>query len=180
MICYPARIGFVRLLNPWGFGYLTDPGKPCSCTPQQIQRYLSKVSGPLLDRIDVHVEVMPVPFEDINSVRDGELSSAVRDRVIQARQIQNQRFQDHNGVYCNAMMGTRLVRHFCQLNEACTKLMKMAIDRLGLNARAYDRILKVARTVSDLAGAEGIEAAHLSEAIQYRALDRKWGELRGG
>ena len=178
-VVYPARFMLVASMNPCLCGYLTDPSKPCSCTPQQIQRYLSKVSGPLLDRIDVHVEVMPVPFEDISSVRDGELSAAIRDRVMQARQIQSHRFKDHNGVYCNAMMGTKLVRHFCGLDEACTKLMKMAIDRLGLSARAYDRILKVARTVADLAGSEGIESAHLSEAIQYRALDRKWGELRG-
>ena len=177
---YPARCMLVASMNPCQCGYLTDPSKPCSCTPQQIQRYLSKVSGPLLDRIDVHVEVMPVPFEDISSVRDAELSAAVRDRVLHARQIQHQRFIDNNGVYCNAMMGTRLVRQFCELDDTCTKLMKMAIDRLGLSARAYDRILKVARTVADLEGSDGIEAAHLSEAIQYRALDRKWGELRGG
>ena len=178
-VAYPASFMLVASMNPCMCGYLTDPGKPCSCTPQQIQRYLSKVSGPLLDRIDVHVEVMPVPFEDISSTRDGELSSAIRERVINARQTQNQRLLGH-GVYCNAMMGSRLVRNFCQLDQACTKLMKMAIDRLGLSARAYDRILKVARTIADLAGAEKIEAAHLSEAIQYRALDRKWGELRGG
>ena len=179
-VAYPARCMLVASMNPCQCGYLTDPGKPCSCTSQQIQRYLSKVSGPLLDRIDVHVEVMPVPFEDISSSQNGELSSIIRERVLQARQIQQCRFIDNTGVHCNAMMGTRLVRYFCQLDKACTKLMKMAIERLGLSARAYDRILKVARTVADLAGSEEIEASHLSEAIQYRALDRKWGELRSG
>lgn len=179
-VAYPSRFMLVASMNPCLCGFLTDASRICSCTPQQIQRYLSKVSGPLLDRIDVHVEVMPVPFEDISSVRDGELSSVIRDRVMEARQIQQYRFRDHNGVHCNAMMGTRLVRHFCLLDEACTNLMKMAIDRLGLSARAYDRILKVARTVADLEQAERIETVHLSEAIQYRALDRKWGELRGG
>ena len=177
-VAYPASFMLVASMNPCQCGYLTDPGKPCSCTPQQIQRYLSKVSGPLLDRIDVHVEVMPVSFEDISSTRDGELSTIIRNRVMQARIIQNQRLLSY-GVYCNAMMGSRLVRRFCPLDNACTTLMKMAINRLGLSARAYDRILKVARTVADLAGSEKIESVHLSEAIQYRALDRKWGELRG-
>ena len=120
-----------KATHPCNCGYLTDPGKPCSCTPQQIQRYLSKVSAPLLDRIDVHVEVMPVPFEDISSVCDGELSASIRTRMIGAREIQHHRFQHHSGVYCNAMIGTKLVRHFCGLDEACTKLMKWRLTGWG-------------------------------------------------
>lgn len=176
---YPARFMLVASMNPCMCGYLTDPSKPCSCSPQQIQRYLSKISGPLLDRIDVHVEVMPVPFEEISAVRGGDASDVLRERVIRARAIQSERFADEPGVHCNALMGTRLVRRYCTMDDACKHLMKTAIDRLGLSARAYDRILKVARTVADLSGAETIDASHLSEAIQYRALDRKWVELRG-
>ena len=177
---FPARCMLIASMNPCPCGFLTDPRKSCSCSPAHVQRYMSRISGPLLDRIDVHLEVMPVPFEEISNRHEGEPSSAVRKRVEQARIIQEVRFLEHKGIYCNAQMGSRLARQWCHLDERCHSLMKMAIDRLGLSARAYDRILKVARTVADLADAKDIDETHLSEAIQYRALDRNWGELRGG
>jgi magnesium chelatase family protein len=140
----------------------------------QIQRYLSRISGPLLDRIDLHIEVAPVPFEELNRRAEGEPSADVRERVIRARQVQSERFEKDAGIYCNAQMNTRAVREYCKLDGAGQQLMKMAIQRLGLSARAYDRILKVGRTIADLAGSDSIRPEHLSEAIQYRSLDRSW------
>ena len=171
---YPARFMLVASMNPCPCGHLTDPMRECVCAPPQVQRYLSKISGPLLDRIDLHVEVTPVSFEELNRREDGEPSAAVRGRVVRARQVQAERFEGVAGVYCNAQMGARLVRRHCELDEAGRQLMKMAIRRLGLSARAYDRILKVARTVADLGGSPGLRPEHLSEAIQYRSLDRDW------
>ena len=144
----------------------------------QVQRYLSRISGPLLDRIDVHVEVMPVPFEEMSAAREEEKSAYVRERVIAARNRQHARFEGE--VHCNAQMASRHVRRYCKLDDEGRRILKLAIDRLGLSARAYDRILKVSRTIADLSGADSIRAEHLSDAIQYRALDRKWGELQGG
>ena len=171
---YPARIMLLGSMNACPCSYLSHPSKPCLCTPPQIQRYLSKVSGPLLDRIDLHIEVTPVSFDELNKRAEGERSSAVRARVVETRGVQSTRFAEVPGVYCNAQMGSRLVRRYCKLNEEEQHLMKMAIHRLGLSARAYDRILKVSRTIADLASSESIRPEHLSEAIQYRSLDRDW------
>ena len=161
-------------MKPCPCGHLTDPSRTCVCAPPQVQRYLSKISGPLLDRIDLHIEVTPVSFDELDRRADGESSAKVRKRVVAARAIQAKRLVDAPGVHCNAQMGTRLVRKYCALDNAGRQLMKLAIHRLGLSARAYDRILKVARTIADLGGADSIHPAHLSEAIQYRSLDRDW------
>ncbi len=171
---YPARFMLVASMNPCPCGHLNDPSRECVCSPPQVQRYLARISGPLMDRIDLHIEVTPVPFEELNRKSASELSENVRARVIRARQVQADRFSPTPGVYNNAQMGSRLVRQFCALDATGQNLMKMAIQRLGLSARAYDRILKVARTIADLAGSEAINTVHLSEAIQYRSLDRNW------
>ncbi len=172
-VTYPARFMLVASMNPCPCGHLNDPGRACVCAPAQVQRYLGKISGPLMDRIDLHVEVAPVPFEDLEKGGQGETSEQVRARVIAARERQAARFAEQPGVYGNAQMGSRLVRRHCALDDAGHKLIKTAVRRLGLSARAFDRILKVARTVADLDGAETIGPVHLSEAIQYRSLDRE-------
>ena len=172
---YPARFMLVASMNPCPCGHLNDPGRACVCAPGQVQRYLAKVSGPLLDRIDLHVEVTPVPFDDLASRAPEEPSAAVRERVVAARGRQRARFADDPraaGVHCNAQMPSPLVRRHCRLDAAGQGLMKQALIRLGLSARAYDRILKVARTIADLAGAEAVGPEHLAEAVQYRSLDR--------
>jgi len=171
---YPARFMMLASMNPCPCGYLTDPNRECVCAPPQVQRYLSKISGPLLDRIDLHIEVTPVPFDELSKPSDGEPSAAVRQRVTQAREVQAQRYAAHAGVHCNAQMGSTLVRRYCALDAQGQQLLKTAIRKLGLSARAFDRILKVSRTVADLEGARSITPAHLSEAIQYRSLDRDW------
>lgn len=171
---YPARFMLVASMNPCPCGHLNDPMRACVCAPQHVQRYLSKISGPLMDRIDLHIEVTPVPFEELNRRSDSEASSCVRERVIRARDVQDERFGDVAGVYSNAQMGSRLVRKHCALDASGQQLMKMAIARLGLSARAYDRILKVSRTIADLCASATIRPEHLSEAIQYRSLDRSW------
>lgn len=171
-VAYPARFMLVASMNPCPCGHLNDPHRACVCAPPQVQRYLSRVSGPLMDRIDLHVEVAPVPFDELSRRQEGEPSAAVRARVIAARARQRARLRGVGGIFCNAQMPTRLVRQHCVLDAAGQALMKMAIQRLGLSARAYDRILKVARTVADLAGEAEIRPEHVSEAIQYRSLDR--------
>jgi magnesium chelatase family protein len=171
---YPARFMLIASMNPCPCGHLNNPSRECVCPPVNVQRYLSKISGPLMDRIDLHVEVTPVPFEELNRSQNGETSERVRERVTGARKIQAQRFGDEAGVYCNAQMSSRHVRQYCVLDERSQQLMKMAIQRLGLSARAYDRILKVSRTLADLAGQKEIAPEHVSEAIQYRSLDRDW------
>lgn len=171
---YPAKFMLVASMNPCPCGHLNDPVRECVCTPVQIQRYLSRISGPLLDRIDLHIEVTPVPFEELNRRAEGEPSETVRERVIRARRVQAMRFENDAGIYCNAQMNTRAVRAYCKLDNSGQQLMKMAIQRLGLSARAYDRILKVGRTIADLAESDSIRPEHLSEAIQYRSLDRSW------
>src|SRR5690606_14994826 len=174
-VAFPARFMLVASMNPCPCGHLNDPTRACVCAPGQVQRYLAKISGPLLDRIDLHVEVTPVPFDDLHRRQPAEPSAAVRARVVAARERQRNRFRADpkaEGVHCNAQMPSPLARKHCALDAAGQGLMKQALARLGLSARAYDRILKVARTVADLAGAEAIAPEHLAEAIQYRSLDR--------
>lgn len=170
---FPANFMLLSSMNPCPCGYYNHPEKECVCPPGAVQRYLNKVSGPLLDRIDLHVEVTPVSFDEMTATRKSENSEQIRDRVIKAREIQTQRFADHSGVYCNAMMPSQMVKEICQINEGGKALLKNAMERLGLSARAYDRILKVSRTIADLANSENIKIEHLAEAIQYRSLDRE-------
>ena len=154
-------------------GYYNHPEKECVCGPGIVQRYLNKVSGPLLDRIDIHVEVVPVAFNELSSERTSEKSDNVRQRVIVAREVQQKRFGGTNGIYSNSQMSAQQVREICQINTVGQNLLKTAMERLNLSARAYDRILKVARTIADLANSEEIRPEHLAEAIQYRSLDRE-------
>ncbi|WP_194776649.1 YifB family Mg chelatase-like AAA ATPase [Pararhodonellum marinum] len=170
---YPANFMLIASMNPCPCGYYNHPEKECVCGPGIVQRYLNKVSGPLLDRIDLHVEVTPVKFDEMTSNRKSENSKSIRDRVILGRQKQVERFAGNPDIYCNAMMPSHLVKEVCQINEAGKVLLKTAMEKLGLSARAYDRILKVARTISDLSQCEDIKVEHLAEAIQYRSLDRE-------
>ena len=172
-IDYPANFMLIASMNPCPCGYYNHPEKECVCGPGIVQRYLSKVSGPLLDRIDLHVEVVPVSFDEMTANRNVESSDQIRDRVVKARQIQSQRFKDNASIYCNAMMPSNMVKDICEINDAGKSLLKTAMERLGLSARAYDRILKVSRTIADLAASEEIKTEHLAEAIQYRSLDRE-------
>jgi magnesium chelatase family protein len=169
---YPANFMLVCAMNPCPCGYYTDPAKECTCQPLMIQKYLSRVSGPLLDRIDLHIEVPAVKYQELASRERGEKSSAIRERVMRAREVQSLRFAGHPGFFSNADMQSRDVREICRLDTPGEELLKTAITRLGLSARAYDRILKVSRTIADLSGDEDIRPEHLSEAIQYRSLDR--------
>lgn len=154
-------------------GYFNHPEKECTCSPVVVQKYLNKISGPLLDRIDLHVEVTPVPFSELSSTRPSEQSGSVRERVLKAREIQATRFANEAGIYSNAMMGSNLLKRICIISSVGQNLLKTAMERLNLSARAYDRILKVSRTIADLAGSEEIRPEHLAEAIQYRSLDRE-------
>ncbi len=169
---YPASFMLMASMNPCPCGYYNHPEKECVCAPGVVQKYLNKISGPLLDRIDLHVEVTPVPFNELSKVQNTESSKDIRKRVIKARYIQSVRYKEHEGVYCNAQMRTKDLRTYCHLNDASTNLLKTAMERLGLSARAYDRILKVARTIADLESSLNIETNHIAEAIQYRSLDR--------
>jgi magnesium chelatase family protein len=169
---YPANFMLVCAMNPCPCGYYTDPAKGCTCTSLQVQKYMSKISGPLLDRIDLHIEVPAVKYNDLASKVAGENSDRIRGRVIGARDIQHDRFRGRKGMFCNADMESKEIQEFCRLDQAGEELLKMAINKLGLSARAYDRILKVARTIADLGGSTAILPAHISEAIQYRSLDR--------
>ena len=173
---YPAGFMFVASMNPCPCGYYNHPDKECQCSPTQVKRYLGKISGPLLDRIDLHVEVVPVPFKDLTNNQQGETSQQIRQRVIAAREIQQKRFENHPEIHCNAQMTSALIRKYCVISPAGEKLLSTAMERLGLSARAFDRIKKVSRTIADLANSENIEVQHLAEAIQYRSLDRDtWG-----
>ncbi|MFD3002128.1 YifB family Mg chelatase-like AAA ATPase [Pontibacter toksunensis] len=170
---FPANFMLVASMNPCPCGYYNHPEKECVCGPGVVQRYLNKVSGPLLDRIDLHVEVTPVTFDEMTATRKSEDSASVRERVEQARKLQTKRFKETPLVHSNAMMPSQMVKELCQINEAGRTLLKTAMERLGLSARAYDRILKVSRTIADLAGSDTIKIEHLAEAIQYRSLDRE-------
>lgn len=169
---YPSSFMFVASMNPCPCGYHNDPTHHCSCTPGQIQRYMHKISGPLLDRIDIQIEITPVPFQDISTKELAEGSAAIRERVIKARKIQEERFKDIKGVHCNAQMSSRMLRKFAEPDEAGLQMLHVAMERLSLSARAYDRILKVARTIADLENCETIQNQHIAEAISYRNLDR--------
>lgn len=174
---YPCSFMFVASMNPCPCGYFNDPTHHCVCTPGQIQRYMNKISGPLLDRIDIQCEITPVPFKDISNAQPGEPSAAIRERVIKARHIQEERFKDIPGIYCNAQMTERMIHQFAEPDEAGINLLRVAMERLNLSARAYNRILKVARTIADLEGSENVLSNHLAEAISYRNLDRSdWAE----
>lgn len=171
-LSYPASFMLVGAMNPCPCGFFGDPNRSCSCSPSSVSKYRNRVSGPLMDRIDIHVEVPAVRYRELARTREGEPSQAMRQRVERAREVQRQRFERTPRVHCNSQMGPRLIRHFCVLSPEGHQLIASVIDRLGMSARAHDRILKVARTISDLAGSETIEVAHLAEAIQYRTLDR--------
>lgn len=170
---FPANFMLMASMNPCPCGYYNHPEKECVCPPGAVQRYLNKVSGPLLDRIDLHVEVTPVSFEQMTADRKAENSDTIRERVIAARAIQEERFKKHPEIHSNALMPSQMVKELCVINTAGKALLKNAMEKLGLSARAYDRILKVSRTIADLANSEDIKIEHLAEAIQYRSLDRE-------
>ena len=172
-VTYPSSFMLVASMNPSPGGYFNDPDAPVSSSPAEMQRYLSKISGPLLDRIDIHIEVTPVPFEKLTDARKAESSVEIRKRVTKAREVQTERFKDLDTIHYNAQMGVRQIREYCKLDEASMQLLKSAMERLNLSARAYDRILKVARTIADLEASDEVTGTHISEAIQYRSLDRE-------
>jgi magnesium chelatase family protein len=174
---FPANFMLIASMNPCPCGYYNHPTKKCVCPPGAVERYLNKVSGPLLDRIDLHIEVTPVPFEEMTAQYKAEKSSAIQERVIQARLVQAERFKNYLGIHTNTMMPAALVKELCPISKLGRNLLKIAMERLGLSARAYDRILKVARTIADLTKSEHIREEHVAEAIQYRSLDRgNWGK----
>jgi len=172
-IDFPASFMLIASMNPCPCGFYNHPDKECTCPPGAVQKYLNKISGPLLDRIDLHVEVTPVAFNELSSVKFQEKSCDIRNRVIKARDMQAKRYQDHPGIYCNAQMTSKLLKEICVINTVGQNLLKTAMEKLNLSARAYDRILKVARTIADLSQAEEIKPEFLAEAIQYRNLDRE-------
>jgi magnesium chelatase family protein len=170
---FPASFMLVAAMNPCPCGYYTDPHKACRCNPNKIQNYMGKISGPLLDRIDIHIELPSVKYKELSDSKDAEPSSAIKARVEKARAIQRERFKTE-GIFYNARMNTKLIKNHCALRQEAQELLKMAMTELGLSARAYDKILKVSRTIADLAESQDIKTEHLSEAIQYRSLDRQW------
>ena len=174
---YPCSFMFVASMNPCPCGYYGDPTHSCACTPGQIQRYMNKISGPLLDRIDIHCEIQAVPFAELSKMQPGEPSATIRERIIKARKIQEERFKSFKGIYCNAMMTEKMLHEFAEPDAPSLEMLRTAMERLKLSARAYSRILKVARTIADLAGNEKVESMHIAEAIGYRNLDRgDWAE----
>jgi len=172
-VTFPSRMMLVAAMNPCPCGYHGDPKRECRCSPPQIQNYRNRISGPLLDRIDIHVEVPSVAYEQLSSIEPGESSALIRERVIGARKIQQDRYHDLEHVHCNAMMGTREKDAYCLLAPGSADLLKMAVTELNFSARAYDRITKVARTIADLDRSAQIKPEHITEAIQYRTLDRQ-------
>lgn len=171
-VTYPSSFMLVASMNPSPSGYFNDPNSPMTSSPQEMQRYLSKISGPLLDRIDIHIEVTPVPFEKLTEEQKGESSVDIRKRVTASREIQSDRFKDLENLHYNAQMNVKQIRKFCKLSDESMSLLKTAMEKLNLSARAYDRILKVARTIADLEASKNISPTHIAEAIQYRSLDR--------
>lgn len=173
---FPANFMLISSMNPCVCGFYNHPTRNCTCPPGSVQKYLGKVSGPLLDRIDLHVEVTPVAITELSNYKEGEPSAVIRERVIRAREFQTERFKDHPGIYTNAQMSSKMLREICVINTVGQNLLKAAMQKLNLSARAYDRILKVSRTIADLAGSADIKPEYLAEAIQYRSLDREgWG-----
>ncbi len=173
---YPASFMLVASMNPCPCGYFNHPEKKCVCSPGIVQKYLGRISGPLLDRIDIHIEVVPVPFNKLSELKASDSSVVIRERVVKARQIQNERYSKYDDVYCNAQMTPKMQHKYAEPDEAGRQILKMAMEKLGLSARAYDRILKVSRTIADLDESENIQSHHIAEAIQYRSLDRDtWG-----
>jgi len=172
-LTFPSRFMLAAAMNPCPCGFFNDPSRECTCTPPTIQRYVSKISGPLLDRIDIHIDMPAVRFQELRQDAGGELSEAIRERVVKARERQLERFQGEK-IYCNAQMSSRQIRKYCNISAECERLLESAMSRLGLSARAHDRILKVARTIADMEGIEDIATANVSEAIQYRSLDRNY------
>lgn len=170
---YPASFMLIASMNPCPCGFYNHPEKECVCPPGVVQKYLNKISGPLLDRIDIHIEVTPVSYSELAAERFSEKSNLVRERVVKAREIQEKRYAENEGIHCNAQISSKKLREVCKIDEAGNQLLKTAMEKLGLSARAYDRILKVARTIADLDNSENIETQHLAEAIQYRSLDRE-------
>lgn len=172
-LTYPSRFMLIAAMNPCPCGYSTDTNNDCTCAPQMIQRYMSRISGPLMDRIDIHIEVPAVPFSKLSSMESGEPSKILKDRVQKARKVQLERFDEIPYLYSNAQMQSNELKTYCKLDKKTSEMIKTAMEKLGLSARAYDRILKVSRTIADLAGEESIQLPHVSEAIQYRSLDRQ-------
>ncbi len=170
---FPSSFMLIASMNPCPCGFYNHPERECTCPPGAVQKYLNKISGPLLDRIDLHVEVTPVAFSELSSAKSTEQSSTIRERVIKAREIQEERYKNNPGVYCNAQISSKMLKEICVIDTPSQNLLKTAMEKLSLSARAYDRILKVARTIADLTGSENIKAEHLAEAIQYRSLDRE-------
>ena len=170
---FPASFMLIASMNPCPCGFYNHPEKECTCPPGAVQKYLNKISGPLLDRIDLHVEVTPVAFNELSSNDRSEKSESIRERVIKAMEKQTERYKDNPGVYCNAQMSSKMLKEICVITQAGSNLLKVAMEKLNLSARAYDRILKVSRTIADLAGSDEIKVEHLAEAIQYRSLDRE-------
>jgi magnesium chelatase family protein len=174
---YPCSFMFVASMNPCPCGYYGDPTHQCVCMPGQIQRYMNKISGPLLDRIDIHCEIQAVPFAELSKMQPGESSATIRERVIRARKIQEERFKPYKGIHCNAMMTERMIHQFAEPDASSMDMLRRAMERLKLSARAYSRILKVARTIADLDNSEKVLSQHIAEAIGYRNLDRgDWAE----
>jgi magnesium chelatase family protein len=176
-LSYPANFMLAAAMNPCPCGYATDPNKTCTCSINQIQNYMSKISGPLLDRIDIQIEVPAIPYKELADENKGESSESIRQRVVEARKRQESRFKEYPHIHSNADMRSREIRKYCQLNDQGQALLKNAIEKLGLSARAYDRILKVSRTIADIEGKEDILPSHVAEAIQYRSLDRFSSDL---
>lgn len=176
-VSYPCNFMFVAAMNPCPCGYYNHPTKACVCTPGQITRYLNKISGPLLDRIDLQIEVTPLTFDQLSQAAPGESSATIRERVIRARQIQEERYKDYPGIHCNALMTPALMRQYATPSPEDAEMLRLAMNRFQLSARAYDRILRVARTIADLEGSPDIRYAHIAEAVGYRNMDRStWGE----